>query len=195
MDNSLSPLPAASPPLSQSGEANGGSGKASSAAAYREFVRRAGAELLAVPDNPMSLLSGSAFRALRPELYEKVRQGRAEFGMPTEQVYDNLTAWCAMRRCALCRRLRSWFVRSAKYVILYLRVAWLVRIVFPLTARKMRSPPGRRRAGKCSFAMRKRRRQSSAADFHRGLRAAIGFPICKPRLPPSWQRWAGRGMN
>ncbi len=106
---------------------------------YRKFIRRASEELLAVPDNPMSLLSGSDFRTLRPELYERVLQGHVEFGVPKEKLCDDLVAACALRRRAL--RWRLHFARGFRHVVLFLGVLWLVRIVFPLTSRKMRGPP------------------------------------------------------
>ena len=140
MDDYLAQIPT-SPPLSEASKESRAPEKAFPLDAYRDFVRRASAEVLAVPDNPMSLLSGSAFRALRPELYEKVRQGQVEFGLTSEQVYANLRTSCAMLRRTLSQRLHYWFVRGAKYLVLFLRLAWTVRVVFPLTSRKMRGPP------------------------------------------------------
>jgi glycosyltransferase involved in cell wall biosynthesis len=141
MDFHLSTSPSTSVPFQEAGKKNRDSEKASDSDAYRGFVRRAAGELLAVPDNPLSLLSGSAFRALRPELYEKVRQGQAEFGVPSEQVYDDLVASCALLRRVLWRRLYSPLVRGVKQVLVFLRLMWYVWIVFPLTIRKMRGPP------------------------------------------------------
>ena len=141
MDNYLSPAPPASLPLPQAGAERCDSEKASHCDAYRDFVRRTTRELLAAPDNVMGLLCGSAFRALRPELYEKVRQGRAEFGLPIEQVYDDLVAACARQRRTLSHRLYFWFVRGAKYLALLLRLAWFAWIVCPLTSRRMRGQP------------------------------------------------------
>ncbi len=138
MDHYLSPP--TSLPLLPAGEKGGGLGSASDADAYADFVRRAGRELVTVPDSAMSLLCGSTFLALRPDLYEKVRQGQTRFGAPAEQVHEDLMASCAMWRRTFPRRLHFWFVRGVKYLVLLLRLVWLLRIVFPLTSRKMRGP-------------------------------------------------------
>ncbi len=103
----------------------------SDSAAYRDFVRRAARDLVAVPDSVMSLLCGRSFLALRPELYEKVREGQARFGLSTAQVYDDLAASCAIARRTLAYRLYFCFVRGVKYLFLLLRLAWLARVVFP----------------------------------------------------------------
>lgn len=140
MDNYLSPSPPASLPLLEAGEEDCGLEKALLLDAYRDFVRQAGRELLAVPENVMSLLGGSAFRALRPELYEQVRRG-CEFGVPVEQVYDDLLASCARQRRAISYRLHFWCIRGAQCLVACLRLVWFVLIVFPLTSRKMRGRP------------------------------------------------------
>lgn len=108
--------------------------------AYRDFIRRSAAELLDVPDSVLTLLGGSKFRALRPELYQKVRQG-GEFGLTEERVYADLTAACAQQRRSLSRRMDSWLFRSFRWVVVALRLLWFVGIVSPLWRRKMLGPP------------------------------------------------------
>ena len=137
-----------SPPLSpavlslpQAARSVGGPERAFDTDAYRDFLRGAAGELVATPDTVISLLAGSAFRVLRPELYQKVRQGQTRFGLSAEQVFDDLAASCARLRRTLSRRLHFWFVRGARYLFTVLRLTWFVRIVFPLTKRKMLGPP------------------------------------------------------
>jgi GT2 family glycosyltransferase len=137
MDDYLSPPTPL--PRPEADEERCDAARASNLEAYRDFVHRAAAELLAVPDTVMSLVGGSAFRVLQPQLYEKVRQGHA-FGVPMEQVHADLMASCAIQRGGLWRRLQFSFIRGVNRLLFYLRLVWFVLIVFPLTTRKMRGP-------------------------------------------------------
>jgi len=124
---------------------------------YSDFVQRAAKGLLVVPEGPMSLLCGSDFGDLRPDLFGEVRQGQARFGLPTERVYDDIIASRARQRRIFACRWYFWFVRGAKYLVLMLRLLWILGIVVPRISRKLAkssantplaTPPSRCKVGR-----------------------------------------------
>jgi len=157
MDDYLLPSVTASTP--QVGDGYRSSEKMFEREAYGDFVQRSAKGLLVVPDGPMSLLCGSGFGDLRPDLFGKVRQGQARFGMPTEQVYDDVLASRAIQRRTFACRWYFWFVRRTKYLVVMLRLLWILGFVIPRISRKLRkssanamlaTPPSRCEIGRMS---------------------------------------------
>jgi glycosyltransferase involved in cell wall biosynthesis len=104
---------------------------------YSEFLSRSAKELLAIPDNAISLLFGIAFLQLGPHVFDKVRQGRAQFELPSEQIYDDLLAVYSQKRRSFVERLHFWTVRNVKQFAFALkcRASWIVVL---LTSSRMR---------------------------------------------------------
>jgi glycosyltransferase involved in cell wall biosynthesis len=105
---------------------------------YREFLRRLAANLAATPETTVSLLSGRNFLDLRPDVFEAVRQGESEFGLPCEEVYEDLIAARDRRQRTCSGRVHCGLIRSLKRAVMQLRLLAVLWLVFPLTSRRMR---------------------------------------------------------
>ncbi len=81
---------------------------------YNQFVERSSKELLDIPDHLMSFLSGIAFLQLGPHFFNKVREGRAEFGVAPARIYDDISRACLRIRPRVERRFQLWIVRRLK---------------------------------------------------------------------------------
>lgn len=110
-------------------------------APYADFLSRSAKELVATPDTSISLLSGIAFLQLGPHLFDKVRQGRAQFGLPCDQIYDDLVAACARQRRSVVERLHSWTVRLLRQLAFAMKCLASAIVVYVKMREPAVSPP------------------------------------------------------
>lgn len=106
--------------------------------AYREFIAGAAAEIVAQPEDALSLLAGLRFTRLKPHLFQKVREGSQRFGLPAERVEEDLSGACASRRRSLGYRAYFWLIRPVRIALLAIRVAWGMWVVAPWRFREIR---------------------------------------------------------
>ncbi len=104
---------------------------------YHEFIARAAERLLATPDNTIGLLAGRKFLDLQPHHFEMVRQGQARFGVPCDQICDDIAASCSRQRRSLARKLYFGAVRGGKYLALLAKVYFTARVIVPRIIRRI----------------------------------------------------------